>query len=367
MHAFVGSAGTVSTLRRVVLALILCIGTALALTSTLALTSAPARAAESTPRGLFGTQDPTYDGVDRQATAILGLVAVEAKVPPIAISWLLSQQCEDGSFSAYRADTSVPCAPPDLVNYTGPNTNSTALAAMALGAVATSDSPSTRVARQAARKAVTWLIAQQQADGGWEWLAGLGSDSTSTAMTLSALAAPKSTSHRRGAAFLRTTMQKGMNCGVVFTAESPIVDPLSTSWTFVAAQGSLPFSRYRGPRDLTPCSETQTSVRAAGSWLASALAEGNGQIPSAFDPGQTDWNATALATLAMTQRYGSTREMRLGLSALKANVSAYVEAEGADRAAPLGTLLMVAHASGANPTDFGGANLPQRLLATLQK
>jgi len=361
MHASVGSAGTVSTVRRVVLALILCIGTALALTT------APAGAAEPANPGLFGTQDPTYDGVDRQATAILGLVAVEAKVPPLAVNWLLRQQCADGSFSAYRADTSVPCEAPDLVNYTGPNTNSTALAAMALGALATSDSPNTRVARQAARKAVTWLIAQQQADGGWEWLAGLGSDSTSTAMTLGAIAAPKSTSHRRGAAFLRTTMQRGMDCGVVFTAESPIIDPLSTSWTFVAAQGSLPFHRYRGPRELTPCSETTTNVRASGTWLASALTEGIGQIPSAFDPGQTDWNATALATLAMTARDGSTQVMRLGLAALKANVSAYVEVDGADRAAPLGTLLMVAHASGASPTAFGGVNLPQRLLATLQK
>ncbi len=108
-------------------------------------------------------------------------------------------------------------------------------------------------------------------------------------------------------------------------------------------------------------------MRASGTWLASALTEGIGQIPSAFDPGQTDWNATALATLAMTARDGSTQEMRLGLAALKANVSAYVEVDGADRAAPLGTLLMVAHASGASPTAFGGANLPQRLLATLQK
>lgn len=364
MHAFTSIAGTTRTPRRILVVLITAV---MAMGVTAAPLTSPAHAAETVDRGLFGSQDPTYDGVDRQATAILGLVAVNAKVPPLASSWLLRQQCEDGSFSAYRADLTRPCMGPDLVNYTGPNTNSTALAAMALSALATQNSRESRVARQAARKAVAWLVAQQQADGGWEWLAGLGSDSTSTAMALTAIAKPKSTSHRRGWAFLDTTMQAGMDCGVTFTADSPIIDPLSTSWTFLASQGSPPYSRYRGPRKLTPCSPTQTNVRASGSWLASELTKGAGQIPSAFEPGQTDWNSTALATLGMTQRDGSTREMRLGLAALKANVSAYVEVDGVDRATPLGTLLVIAHASGADPEDFGGINLSERLLATLQK
>jgi hypothetical protein len=161
-------------------------------------------------------------------------------------------------------------------------------------------------------------------------------------------------------------MQAGTNCGVPFTPDSTIVDPLSTSWAFLATQGSPPYAHHRGDRTLIPCSQPKADLRATGSWLASSLIEGSGQIPSAFDPGQADWNVTALATLGLTQRNGSTRAMRLGINALQANVDAYVVKEGADRATPLGTLLALAAAANANPRDFGGANLHRRLLATMQ-
>ena len=361
MHAITGAPGTMGATLRALITVILSLGV------MLGLTSAPAHAVDPAYRGLFGPQDPTYDGVDRQATAILGLVAVDATVPPLSVRWLLRQQCADGSFSAFRADTAVPCTAPDLMNATGPNTNSTALAAMALRAIADQEAPGNRAARQASRKAVTWLLAQQQGDGGWEWLAGLGSDSVSTAMTLAAIDRRTSASHRRGVAFLQTTMPTGMGCGLLFAADRTTIDPLSTSWAFIATEGSLPYARVQGPRTLTPCDASQPSVRASGSWLASELTEGSGQIPSTFEPGETDWNATALATLGLTQRHGSTGAMRLGLAALKANVSSYVEQDGVDRAAPLGTLLMVAHATKSDPRRFGGVNLTRQLLFLLQK
>lgn len=355
MHARTGTAGPTRSARRILLALIAAIAVAVGLLS------APAQAVAPEYRGLFGPQDPTYDGVDRQATAILGLVAVGAQVPKVATRWLLRQQCADGSFSAFRSDTATPCTGPDLTTFTGPNTNSTALAAMALRA------QSGRIERQAARRATAWLTAQQQADGGWEWLAGLGSDATSTAMTLAAIDRPGSALHRRGATFLRSAMPADMNCGLTFTPDSPVVDPLSTSWTFLAAQGPLPYARQRGSKTLTPCTGRQPALRASGTWLASEIVAGNGQIPSAFSPGETDWNVTALATIGMSQRHGSTRAMRLGLSALQANVPAYVEQDGVDRPAALGTLLMVAHATNSDPRSFGGVNLTRRLLLTVQK
>lgn len=361
MHAVTRSAGKTRFSRRILIALTVAIG------MTFGLMSSPSQAVEPEYRGLFGSQDPTYDGVDRQATAILGLAAVGAKVPQISIDWLLRQQCADGSFSAFRADTSVPCGAPDLVSYTGPNTNSTALAVMALNTLAMRKPERAQAERQAARRAATWLIGQQQADGGWEWLAGLGSDSTSTAMTLAAIDKPKSTVHRRGVGFLRTTMQTSLGCGVEFNQDSPVADPLSTSWTLIAMQGALPYAPYGAARALTPCTETQTTPLAAGSWLAVQLNEGSGQIASAFDPGSTDWNVTALATLGMTQRHGSVEAMRLGLAALKANVDAYVVANAVDRPAPLGTLLMVARATKSDPRDFGSVNLTQRLLLTVQR
>ena len=361
MHARTDAPGTMGAPLRGIIAVFI------SLAVTLGFAPAPAMAVDPAYRGLFGPQDPTYDGVDRQATAILGLVAVDAQVPPLAVRWLLRQQCADGSFSAFRADTSRPCTAPDLTNATGPNTNSTALAAMALSALADQEASGNRTARQAARKAVTWLLAQQQADGGWEWLAGLGSDSVSTAMTLAAIDRRTSASHQRGLAYLKTTMQTDSGCWIAFMPDSTTIDPLSTSWTFIATQGSLPYARVQGPRNLTPCDASQPNVLASGSWLASELTEGSGEIPSTFEPGETDWNATALATLGLTQRHGSTREMRLGLSALKVNVSSYVEKDDVDRAAPLGTLLMIAHATKSDPRNFGGVNLTRSLPVLLQK
>jgi len=48
----------------------------------------PGPAAADT-RGLFGSGDPTYDGVYRQSAAIMGLAAAGADVPPSAVAWLL--------------------------------------------------------------------------------------------------------------------------------------------------------------------------------------------------------------------------------------------------------------------------------------
>jgi hypothetical protein len=361
MHAVTGIAGLPTPRRRTIITLISVVALAMGLAS------APAHGAEPSDRGLFGSQEPTYDGVDRQSTAILGLVAVGAEVPKRATAWLLRQQCDDGSFTAYRADTTQPCAGPDLTTYTGPNSNSTALAAMALRALASHDPSIKAQARQAMRESVAWLISTQQPDGGWEWLAGLGSDSTSTAMALAAINRPKASTHRLGVAFLGTTMQTGMGCSLTFKQDDPIIDPLSTSWAFLAAQGSLPYPRYRGTRSLSACSGTQPDIAAAGSWLASSLIEGAGQIPSAFDSGQTDWNVTALSTLGMSQSAGSHEAVALGLAALQANVDAYVLENGLDRAAPLGTLLMVAQATRATARDFGGTDLRSRLLKTMRK
>lgn len=363
MHATTGSAGATRSLRRVIITLIA------AAAVSLGFAQAPAQAAQPATRGLFGPQDPTYDGVDRQSTAILGLIATRTPVPAAARTWLMRQQCADGSFTAYRADPAAPCPEPSVDTFTGPNTNSTALAAMALRALAAgSDGPKVKkAARHAAQRAIAWLLAQQQADGGWEWLRGLGADSTSTAMVLTAIGKGRFAAYARGAAWLETSMPAGANCGVSFTRDSPIVDPLSTAWALLGAQGTLPYPPSPGNRSPVACSGAGTDILATGSWVAAALIEGDGQIPSAFDPGQTDWNVTAIGTLGMSQPYGSTAAMQLGLAALKENVTAYVVKDDVDRVAPLGTLLMLAHATTSNPRDFGGVDLTRRLLLTIQK
>ena len=51
-----------------------------------------APAAQGDDAGLYGAQDPTFDGVYRQGLAITGLVAVDRSVPKAAVDWLLDQQ-----------------------------------------------------------------------------------------------------------------------------------------------------------------------------------------------------------------------------------------------------------------------------------
>lgn len=77
--------------------------------------------------GLFGTQDPTYDGAYRQGLALMAL-ATQGIDNPAGVAWLQDQQCADGGWQSYRSDTSEPCDPPDPSTFTGPDTNSTTLA-----------------------------------------------------------------------------------------------------------------------------------------------------------------------------------------------------------------------------------------------
>ena len=119
----------------------------LSIAVSLGLGLSPAHAA-GPDAGLYGTIDPTYTGVDHQALAILGLDSVGVSPDKAAVKWLVSQQCLDGSFKSYRVSIRTACGPSDAVNYSGPNTNSTALAALALNA-------SGKTAQ--AKRAVKWL------------------------------------------------------------------------------------------------------------------------------------------------------------------------------------------------------------------
>ena len=74
------------------------------------------------------------------------------------VTWLTDQQCADGSWMAFRADTSVPCPPVDLNTFTGPDTNSTALAAIGLHVQGASAPAAAGVAE---------LESVRNAQGGW--------------------------------------------------------------------------------------------------------------------------------------------------------------------------------------------------------
>jgi hypothetical protein len=134
--------------------------------------------------GLFGSQNPTYDGAFRQGYALAALVAAGVAPDPSAVQWLVDQQCgpaaSEGAWMPYRGDLSAPCAD-DPALFVGPDTNATAAAITGLAAVGQGQS--------AIDAALAWLDGVQEPDGGWGQMVGYGTDPNSTALVLQALLA----------------------------------------------------------------------------------------------------------------------------------------------------------------------------------
>jgi hypothetical protein len=136
--------------------------------------------------GLFGSQDPTYNGAFRQGLALMALsvAGIPASNTTVAqgITWLEQQQCPTGLWEAYRADTATPCPAPNPTNFTGPDTNSTALAVEGLAAFG---------AHPLQASVVQHLRLVQSSDGGFPYIAagGQASDPDSTALVIQTLLA----------------------------------------------------------------------------------------------------------------------------------------------------------------------------------
>jgi hypothetical protein len=308
--------------------------------------------------GLYGAQDPTYDGVFRQSLALMGLAAQGIAPPASAVDWLVRQQCADGSFQAYRADVSVPCAPSDPATYTGPDSNSTALAAVALF-------QSGRTA--AARRATTWLTGLQGPDGGFAYYKGGAPDASSTGLALLALqtVAPQDRSARvpNGVRYLGTLRQScASGGGLAYQAGQ-------AAGTFSSAQGLLGLSR---PLPVAPVgrlaanprcgSEVRTNV---GAYLADAIME-SGAIPSAFGSGP-DLTSTGFAVIGLAASGVGRAAVARGTRALVAGTPTYARVDGQAVPGAIGVLLMVAEATGRDPRAFGGVNLVSALAGSLRR
>jgi hypothetical protein len=363
MHARTGIAGPTRSARRIFIGLIAAVSTVLSLTSL------PAHAADSADRGLFGSQDPTYDGVYRQSYALMGLAAAKVAAPPSAIRWLVDQQCADGSFVAYRIDTSTPCPKADPESYTGPDTNSTALAVLALGQQGRA---------QEARRAAAWLLRIQLPGGGWGYVEGSAADSTSTALALAALESTPGTgrAQRNALRWLERqiapcTAPAGERFGIRYQPGA-LPDGISTSQGLLALAKAFPVRRHT-QRQAMPQANCNAQGKPANPtaavtrWVSTTILAHDGHIPDPFTPGQADWNSTALGIVGLVATRTSGRATASALAALRTNAESYVNDGTADRPAALGTLLFVTTTTGTNPRRFGGIDLPTRLLATVRK
>lgn len=333
------------------------------LPATTAIAATPAAA---TNIGLFGSQAPTYDGVYRQSIAILGLVATGHTPDANAVGWLLSQQCSDGAFTAYRATPTTACT------VATEDENATAAAIQALAALG-----------KPTASAVAALKHFQLADGGFYDNTAFGpaaSDANSTGLAMSALAAAgvspvtvTSTTGKTGADYLRTLQ---LACSATagsgaydFQGEATLhANDYATVQALLGILGkSFPLAATAASGGAPACpaaiTDAGTSAAAAESYLAARLTATSGAIPSAFGSG-VDWTTTANAVLDLEAAGVASAAVASGLSALEAHAKTYVQTAGVNTPGPLATLLLVAHASGLDPTTFGGLDLAIVLATT---
>lgn len=334
---------------------------AAAVASTLLISASSATAlptATSTDKaaiGLFGQQDPTFDGVYRQSLSLIALDAAGAKVPAASVKWLLRQQCDNGRFSAFT----------DLVGKCGVGDgDATSAATMALKAVGE---------RAAARDAMDWLLTRQTSSGGWEYNPGFGPSSNTTGLVVQAMIAmeidPSTVkTQATGPQFLRSLQLRcssdvASDRGALdFVANIPLVaDNYATAQATQALAGSaLPVEPRTSSASLPaltcPKASQQPSAPAlAAGYLGRAIKAGDGSL-SGFGPGP-DFNSTANAVLSMVAAGYGTKNINRATLTLEANAFDFIH-DDADAVVPAAAaaLVLVAHATGGDPRSVGASN-----------
>lgn len=315
------------------------------------------------PSGLYGTADPTYDGVWRQSLALLAQHTVGVRPAPKGVDWLVRQQCANGAFAPFRADAAKACDAKTMVD-----TNNTAAAVQALTALGGHDS--------AADKAVGWLKSVQNKDGGWGYVPGGASDTNSTSVVIGALVAAgeKPAAVVKGGkspydALLALALPCEGEDGGAFAFQPDKKGRLVANADATAAGvlGSLgrglvvEAGAKAGSRASCARGGKATPERAAASgvsYLAKSLA-GKGHLALA-GAGGPDFGNTADAVVALAA-HGETGQAAESLDWLRKNSADWA---GQNGPAAYAQLIFAAHATGTDPRDFGGRNLVEQLNAT---
>ncbi|WP_405556083.1 prenyltransferase/squalene oxidase repeat-containing protein [Streptomyces sp. NBC_01171] len=333
--------------------------------------AAPATAAEAAPSpkatvpaGLFGKGDPTYDGVWRQSLALLAQATAGEKPADEAVKWLTGQQCADGGFASFRADTGKACGGKGAQA----DTNSTAAAVQALAALGGHD--------DVTGKAVKWLKAQQNKDGGWGYSPGGPSDTNSTSVVVGALAAAgEKPAELRGkgktpaealASLAVPCAQKGGGA-LAFQPDKKGKLEANADATAAGVLGALGKGFVVEPgkaRDKAPaCASSGKATPArladnASAYLIGAVGK-SGHLMSAM-PGaenQPDFGNTADTVVALAAD-GWTEQAKAPYAWLEKNAAKWAQQSGP---AAYAQLVLSAHAVGADPHDFGGTDLVRAL------
>ncbi|WP_371102139.1 prenyltransferase/squalene oxidase repeat-containing protein [Streptomyces sp. PU_AKi4] len=308
------------------------------------------------PSALYGDSDPQYDGVWRQSLALLALHTVGVEPPKAAVGWLTGQQCADGSFAPYRADTAGACDAKTMVD-----TNQTAAAVQALAALGGHD--------DVTEKAVGWLKSAQNKDGGWGYVAGGASDTNSTSVVIGALAAAgekPAEVKKDGKSPYDALLELALPCegdgagAFAFQPDKKGELVANADATAAGVLGSLGAGLVVEPGEdgagEAACEEADGPEQAAANGaahLTDALAE-DGHLTSALAGAedQPDYGNTADAVVAQAGKSLSWLEKNAADWAAQSGPAAYAQ------------LIFAAHATGADPRDFGGTDLVKQLGAT---
>ncbi|MET9700959.1 prenyltransferase/squalene oxidase repeat-containing protein [Streptomyces sp. NPDC006529] len=350
---------------------------ALAATAVLCAGAAPAALAAPSPSpapvipsGLFGKEDPTYDGVWRQSFALLAQHAVGVSPAPQAVQWLAGQQCADGAFAAFRADSGAPCDAKTVLD-----TNATAVAVQALKALGGHDA--------AVKKGADWLKSVQNEDGGWSYNPGSPSEGSSTAVVISSLAVagekPAEVKSKAGKSAYDGLLSFQLGC-----AAEPAAD--RGAFGYQAQAGTLPANADAsaaavlaalgtGPGVTPAATDTPAAALACPAGAADPAAAAQGAAGYLAEALKKDGHLTAKTPGAetVTPDVGNTADAVIALAAaghkqsaagalewLKGNTAAWSKGNPA----ALATLVLTARATGTDPKSFGGADLVAALNAT---
>ncbi|MBD3003016.1 prenyltransferase/squalene oxidase repeat-containing protein [Streptomyces sp. 5-10] len=366
-------------IRRSVAALSLC-----AACAVLGAAAAPAAVADDGPagraKGLYGAKDPKFDGVWRQSLALLAQDAVGVTPAKSAVDWLAGQGCEDGGFAAYRADPSTACDPKK-----GEFTDATAAAVQALAAVGGRSGT--------VEKGIGWLKRHQNEDGGWGMNPGGPSDANSTAAAIGAFAATGQdpakvtpASGKGGKTPYDALLGLQLDCSAkaeergafAYTAAKgePVANELATASAALAARGKgFVFETVGKDSGAEPkplrcaggkggAGSPEDAAEAALAHLSRVMSDTDAHLKSAM-PGakdQPDFGGTADAVVALAagEHSAAAGKPLQWLQSKDSGAAAWAKGDpGA-----LAKLILAAHAAGANPRDFGGADLVRQLNAT---
>ncbi|MGW3300827.1 prenyltransferase/squalene oxidase repeat-containing protein [Streptomyces rubiginosohelvolus] len=319
------------------------------------------------PAGLYGTTDPTYDGVWRQSLAFLAQKIEYVTPSTQAVDWLAGQQCDSGAFTSYRADTSKPCDASTVMD-----TNATAIAVQALVEI--------NQRREDANNGADWLKSVQNEDGGWGFNPGSPSDANSTSIVIGALArtgVPVNELTTKNGSTPYTALQSlaiacGEKDGGAFAYQPGKKGELAANMDATAASvlglmgkgiASGTSNAVKDPSctkgdDLSP---EQTAQNGA-SFLADTLKK-QPYLEQAPMPGaeestpQPDYGNTSDAVVALAAS-GHADQAKASVAWLQKNGTGWAKQGGP---AATAQLILAAHATGADARSFGGVDLVKQL------